>query len=76
VATNGPLVNPQVMYEHGEPRWNDIDRERRLLILHESSLKPYQQTHVVAKEEDLAKEMMNLAVRSIFVLTSKRSYAL
>jgi hypothetical protein len=39
-ATNGPIFNPQVMYEHWEPWWNDIDRgklfrptERSLTIL-------------------------------------------
>jgi hypothetical protein len=27
--TNGPIVNPQVVYVYGEPRWNDTDRENR-----------------------------------------------
>jgi len=35
--------------------------------------KSYQQSHLVAKQEELAKEMMNLALRSIFVHTSKGS---
>jgi hypothetical protein len=26
VATNGPIVYPQVTYDYGEPQWNDIDR--------------------------------------------------
>jgi hypothetical protein len=25
-SASGPIVRPQVIYEHGEPRWNDIDR--------------------------------------------------
>jgi len=25
-ATNEPIVHPQMTYEYGEPRWNDIDR--------------------------------------------------
>jgi hypothetical protein len=24
-ATNGPIVQPQIIYECGEPRWNDIN---------------------------------------------------
>jgi hypothetical protein len=24
----GVLFNPQVMYEYGEPRWNNIDKEK------------------------------------------------
>jgi hypothetical protein len=25
-ATNEPIVHPEVIYEHGEPWWNDIDK--------------------------------------------------
>jgi hypothetical protein len=28
VATNGPIVHPQVIHEHREPWLNDIDREQ------------------------------------------------
>jgi hypothetical protein len=30
-ASNGPVVHPQMIYEYGEPRWNDIDRETKEL---------------------------------------------
>jgi hypothetical protein len=33
----GLLFIPQVIYEHGEPWWNDIDMEK--LIFHQCSLK-------------------------------------
>jgi hypothetical protein len=26
LAQTGPLFIPQVIYEHGEPWWNDIDK--------------------------------------------------
>jgi hypothetical protein len=29
-STIGPTVHPQTIYEHGEPWWNDIDRENLL----------------------------------------------
>jgi hypothetical protein len=29
VATNIHFVHSQVIYEYGEPRWNDVDRENR-----------------------------------------------
>jgi hypothetical protein len=32
-----PYIIPRVIYEHGEPLWNDINRENSLLI-HQSSL--------------------------------------
>jgi hypothetical protein len=35
--------------------------------------KPYQQCHLVAKKEELVKEIMNLAFRNIFVYSSKGS---
>jgi hypothetical protein len=25
-ATNGPIIHPQMINEHGEPSWNDIGR--------------------------------------------------
>jgi hypothetical protein len=28
VDTNWPVVHSQVMYEYGEPWWNDIDRRK------------------------------------------------
>jgi hypothetical protein len=66
----GPLFIPQVIYEHGETWWNDIDRGK-LLRLPEISGNPMS-SHLVAKQK-LAKEIMNLALQSIFVHTSKVS---
>jgi hypothetical protein len=31
VATNEPIVHPQVIYEHAKPWWNDINRRKLLL---------------------------------------------
>jgi hypothetical protein len=58
------------MYEHGEPWWNDIDRERRLILPPELSGNPAS-SHLEAKQEELAMEIMNLPLQSIFVHTSK-----
>jgi hypothetical protein len=44
----GLLYIPQVIYEYGEPWWNDIDRDNWLI--HQSSL-----AILVAKREELAK---------------------
>jgi hypothetical protein len=49
-----------VIHEHGEPWWNDIDRV--ILLPDLSTIAPqqsYQQTHLVAKQEELAKEIIN-----------------
>jgi hypothetical protein len=27
-ASNGPIINLQMIYEYGEPRWSDIDRRK------------------------------------------------
>jgi hypothetical protein len=64
---------PQVIYEHGERWWNDIDREQLLIRPPELSGKP-SSSHIVAKQEKLAKEIMILTFRSIFVHTSKFSF--
>jgi hypothetical protein len=60
----GLLFFPQTIHEHGEPWWIDIDRKTP-----ESSTRPfwqsYQQSYLVAKQEGLAKKIMNFALRSI-----------
>jgi hypothetical protein len=64
------LFIPQ--YEYGEPRWNDVagetpDSSTRALW------QSYQRNNLVAKREKLVKYMMNLALRSSFFHTLKRS---
>jgi hypothetical protein len=63
--TISSLFIPQLIYEHVEPLWNDIDRERLLTPSPELSGNPTN-SHQVAKHEELEKVMMNLALRSIF----------
>jgi hypothetical protein len=50
----GLLFIPQVIYEHGEPWWNDIDRGK--LFIHPSELygNPTS-SHLVANKEELDK---------------------
>jgi hypothetical protein len=56
----GLLFIPQVIYEHGEAWWNDTDRRKLLIYPSELSVDPTN-SHLVAKHEELAKKMMNLA---------------
>jgi hypothetical protein len=52
------LFIPQVIYEHGKPWWNDIDRGKPI---HPSEISGnFISNHRLAKHEELAKEMMNL----------------
>jgi hypothetical protein len=60
-----------VIYEHGEPWWNYIDRGNLFNRSPEFSGN-HIGSHIVAKQEEQAKEIMNLALGSIFVHTSKR----
>jgi hypothetical protein len=46
------LFIPQVIYEYGEPWWDDIDREKHLIRPSESSS---------GETENLEKEMMSFA---------------
>jgi hypothetical protein len=71
-ASNGPTVHPQVTYEHGEPWWNYINRGELLICQPELSGNPTS-SHLVAKQEELTKEITNLALRSISFHTSKGS---
>jgi hypothetical protein len=52
-----------VIYEHGETWWNVIDRDK-LIRPQELSGNP---TYLVAKQEELSKEMMNLALRRSYL---------
>jgi hypothetical protein len=66
----GQLLIPQVTYEHREPWWNDIDNGK-----YDSSTwgpwQSYKHEHLVAKQEELAKEIMNLAFEvSLSILRS------
>jgi hypothetical protein len=67
-ATVGTIVNPHVIYKEGEPWWNDIDRENAWFV-HQISLAILPAESSASKWEERAKGMMNLALRSIFVVT-------
>jgi hypothetical protein len=54
-----------VIYNHGEPRWNDFNTGK-LLIRPPNIWQSYQHSNLVAKQEKLAKEMMNLAYEILF----------
>jgi hypothetical protein len=60
VATSGPIVHPQAINEHGELWWNDIDRGRLLICSPELSGNP--NSHLVAKQDELVKEIMNFVL--------------
>jgi hypothetical protein len=62
---------PRVIYQHGEPWWNDIDRGNSLLV-NQSSLVFLKQSHLVENQKEVAKQM-NFAWGSIFVHTLKCS---
>jgi hypothetical protein len=62
------LFIPQVIYEHGEPWWNDIDRGTFLICPPELSGHP---TRKVIWKQAGGKMNENLALRSIFVNTCK-----
>jgi hypothetical protein len=57
-----------VIYELGEPWWNDIDRGRLQTLPSQLSVIPTSR-HLKAKQEEVVKEIMNLALRGIFILT-------
>jgi hypothetical protein len=68
----GLFIIPHVIYKQGEPRWNDTDRREFLISPPEFSGKSTT-SHLIAKQEELAKEIMNLAPWSIFVHSLKGS---
>jgi hypothetical protein len=55
-TTNGPNVHIGDTYEHGGPRWNDIDRGK-LLIRPAEFFGSSTSSHLVSTEEDMVKEM-------------------
>jgi hypothetical protein len=65
----GLLFTSQMIYEPGEPWWN-IEMAKLLIRLPELSDSP-PSSYLVANQEDVAKEMINVVSRSIFVQTSK-----
>jgi hypothetical protein len=49
-----------VIYENGESWWNVIDREK--LLIRPPELSGKHTSHLVVKQEELAKEMMKFTV--------------
>jgi hypothetical protein len=47
----GPLFIPQMIYEYGEPLWNDMDRSK-LLIRPPDLWQFYQQSYLVENQEE------------------------
>jgi hypothetical protein len=57
-----------VIYEYEEPWWNDIDKGKFLIHPPELSDNPTS-SHLVAKQEELAKKINNFTLQSIsFIL--------
>jgi hypothetical protein len=54
------LFSPEMIYEHGEPWWNDTDR-RKFLIRPPELCGNCSSSHLVAKQEDTANEIINVA---------------
>jgi hypothetical protein len=52
------------MDEHVEPWWNDIDRKKLLIRPPELSGNPTS-SHLVAKQEELEKEIIKFVLRNI-----------
>jgi hypothetical protein len=52
-----------VIYEHGKPWWSDIDRGK-LLIRPQDLSGNLTSSYLVANQEEIAKEMMNIALGS------------
>jgi hypothetical protein len=64
----GISLIPQVIYEHGPPWWNDINKGK--LLIHPPVLSDNPtRSHLVAKQEELANKMINFALQRIsFIL--------
>jgi hypothetical protein len=67
----GLLFIPQVIYEHGESLWNDTDREKSSFD-HQRPLEILT-SHLVAKQEELAKKMIHFAFAKYLFHTSNGS---
>jgi hypothetical protein len=61
-----------VTHEHGQPSWKDIDRRKLLIRPPELSGNPIG-SHLVGKQEKLAKGMVNLTYEIHFFNISKGS---
>jgi hypothetical protein len=62
------LPIPLEIYEHAALWWNDIDRGS-FLFVHQRSLWNHTSSHLLEKQEELAKEIINLAIQvSVFIL--------
>jgi hypothetical protein len=72
-ATNGPIVHPPSWYMSMENHGGVIFTGGSSWFVHQSSLKAYPQSRLVAKQEALAKEIINLGLLSTFVHTSNGS---
>jgi hypothetical protein len=71
----GLLLIPQVKYEHGEPWWNEASWRTLLICPTELSDNPTS-SHLIAKQEELAKKMIHFALQSIsFILQSILQHA-
>jgi hypothetical protein len=57
----GSIVISTVIYKHGKPWWNDIGRGKLLIRSPELSGNPTS-SHLLAKQEELGKEMVSLAL--------------
>jgi hypothetical protein len=61
----GVLLIPQVIHEHGEPWWNDVDRGNFQFVHHSSLRESYWQSHLVVKPEGLDEGNGGFCLRSI-----------
>jgi hypothetical protein len=57
----------RVIYEHEEPWWNDINRRKLLLCPPELSGNTTN-SYLVAKQEELVKEMMHFVLQSLLLI--------
>jgi hypothetical protein len=61
------------LHEHREPWWNNIDRGKPPIRPPKLSGNPAS-SHLVAKQEELAKEIINFALQSISVICGISGY--
>jgi hypothetical protein len=66
----GLLFILQVIYEHGKPWWNVIDRGK--LLIRPPELWHFYQQSSRSKARGTSKEMMNLALQSILIILRRR----
>jgi hypothetical protein len=69
----GLLFVPQMVYEHGEPWWNAINGGETPDSSTRALWHSHQQSHVVAKQEGLAKEVMKCCIMKYLFHTWKGS---